>query len=267
MDPILESERRLPSDIARDIRGMAIKLMGVPGEKLLEEEKHEQTQDFIVISTNVFVTKDVEEFDQLIRALTGSMLSKIGFFATHAGRWNLIESMNKYANPLQIRYWSTTPYLLGTNAVKYSAIPHVHARDEIPANPGDDFLAKRRSGNWPWATRCSTSRCNCRSAPRRCPSKTPGKAWDETVSPFRKVATIRIPKQEFDGDRQREFGEHLSYSPWHSLPEHRPLGGVNRARKVVSTRSFRRSGIGRIRRRGRSRRVGRFEREMASDTL
>jgi len=61
----------------------------------------------------------------------------------------------------------------------------------------------------------------------------PGKAWDETVSPFRKVAAIRIPKQEFDGDRQREFGEHLSYSPWHSLPEHRPIGGINRARKVV----------------------------------
>ena len=53
---------------------------------------------------------------------------------------NLIQSMKKYANPLQIRYWSTTPYLLGTNAIKYSAIPHVHARDEIPANPGDDFL-------------------------------------------------------------------------------------------------------------------------------
>lgn len=47
------------------------------------------------------------------------------------------------------------------------------------------------------------------------------------------MATIRIPKQEFGGDRQREFGENLSYSPWHSLPEHHPLGGINRARKVV----------------------------------
>ena len=29
------------------------------------------------------------------------------------------------------------------------------------------------------------------------------------------------------------FCENLSYTPWHSLPDHRPIGGINRARKVV----------------------------------
>ncbi len=57
-----------------DIRGMAIKLMGVAGEKLLEQEKHEQTQDFILISTHVFVTKDAKEFDNLLIAITGSSI-------------------------------------------------------------------------------------------------------------------------------------------------------------------------------------------------
>ena len=37
----------------------------------------------------------------------------------------------------------------------------------------------------------------------------------------------------FDSEAQRAFGENLSYTPWHSLAEHRPLGGINRARKVV----------------------------------
>jgi Catalase len=59
-------------DKGRDIRGMAIKLMGVPGEKILEQEKHLQTQDFILISTNVFVTKDVKEFDDLIIAINSN---------------------------------------------------------------------------------------------------------------------------------------------------------------------------------------------------
>ena len=31
-----------------DARGMAIKLTGVPGEKLMDDEKH--TQDFVLIS-------------------------------------------------------------------------------------------------------------------------------------------------------------------------------------------------------------------------
>ena len=47
------------------------------------------------------------------------------------------------------------------------------------------------------------------------------------------VAGIRIPQQNFDSVAQRTFGENLSYTPWHSLPVHRPLGGVNRARKIV----------------------------------
>ena len=38
---------------------------------------------------------------------------------------------------------------------------------------------------------------------------TQGKKLHGLQAPFRKVAIIRIPKQEFDGDRQREFGENL----------------------------------------------------------
>jgi hypothetical protein len=29
------------------------------------------------------------------------------------------------------------------------------------------------------------------------------------------------------------LGEQLSSTPWHALPEHRPLGSINRARRVV----------------------------------
>ncbi len=59
---------------------------------------------------------------------------------------------------------------------------------------------------------------------------------DPTVewgSPWQKVATIHIPAQVFDTPEQRTFGENLSFTPWHSLPEHRPLGGINRARKEI----------------------------------
>ena len=31
----------------------------------------------------------------------------------------------------------------------------------------------------------------------------------------------------------RERPENLSFTPWHSLPEHRPIGGINRVRKAV----------------------------------
>lgn len=221
-------------DIERDIRGMAIKLMGVPGTKLLEQESDETTQDFIVISTNVFVSKDAQEFDELIKALTGSAVARLVFFLTHwRVVWNLIKSMKIVANPLQIRYWSTTPYLLGIQAVKYSAIPVVDSPVSVPAKPSSDYLrdamvAQLASGDayFDFAVQVQTDADSM-------PIEDPGQAWSEAESPFRKVASIRIPQQQFDSQAQREFGENLSYTPWHSLPEHRPLGGVNRARKVV----------------------------------
>ncbi|MBK6579794.1 MAG: hypothetical protein IPG17_27140 [Sandaracinaceae bacterium] len=57
--------------------------------------------------------------------------------------------------------------------------------------------------------------------------------WTEAAAPFVKVATITIPRQVFTTPAQEAFCEALSFTPWHSLPEHRPLGGVNRVRRVV----------------------------------
>jgi hypothetical protein len=60
--------------------------------------------------------------------------------------------------------------------------------------------------------------------------------WNETQAPFYDVATIVIPPQDFDTPEQNQFGENLSFNPWHALPEHRPLGALNRLRKVVYDR-------------------------------
>lgn len=224
----------LKPDIERDIRGMAIKLMQVPGDKLLEHQMHEQTQDFVLISTNVFVTRDVAEFDRLIKAITGSLWSKLWFFSTH---WrvlrNLFASMKRFANPLHIRYFSTTPYLFGATAAKYSAIPRTIVADAIPDRPHADYLREAMKRQLTAGDACFDFAVQLQTDADAMPVEDPGRAWQETVSPFRKVATIRIPQQQFDSDAQRTFGENLSYTPWHSLPEHRPLGGINRARKVV----------------------------------
>jgi catalase len=225
---------RIRPDIKGDIRGMAIKLMGVPGEKLLEEERDEQTQDFITISTRVFVTKDVEEFDGLLKAIESNALAQVWFYLTHPRLVrNVLGALKKFANPLQIRYFSTTPYLWGDTAVKYSAIPEVGVPDTIPKDPADDYLRtamvrqlERGDARFAFAVQLQTD-------PGTMPIEDPGREWSEAASPFRKVASIVIPKQDFDSEQQRTFGENLSFTPWHSLPEHRPLGGVNRARKLV----------------------------------
>ena len=39
----------------------------------------------------------------------------------------------------------------------------------------------------------------------------------------------------FDSDAQLAFADALRFNPWHSLPEHRPLGSSNRARRRMYT--------------------------------
>jgi hypothetical protein len=56
--------------------------------------------------------------------------------------------------------------------------------------------------------------------------------WPEEA-PFVDVARIEIPQQEFDTAAQNDACESMSYNPWHSLEAHRPLGTVNRMRRVV----------------------------------
>ncbi len=57
--------------------------------------------------------------------------------------------------------------------------------------------------------------------------------WDESLSPFRKVATISIPEQDFTASANVEDCELMTFNPWQSLPAHQPLGGVNRVRKAI----------------------------------
>jgi len=65
--------------------------------------------------------------------------------------------------------------------------------------------------------------------PGRMPVEDAGVEWSEKESPFIKVATLRIPAQAFRTRERVEWAEDLSFSPAHSLIEHQPIGGINRA--------------------------------------
>jgi hypothetical protein len=206
--------------------------LDVPGAKLLDGEENCQTHDLITISHNAFVTKDVAEFDGLIQALVAGKLLRFCLTHPRVG-WNLICSLKKHSNPLDITYFSVTPYLLGSRAVKYMLKPAINQRAAIPSHPSYDYLRDalrerldRGSANFDFMVQLQGD-------PRRTPIEDPGIAWRERDAPFKKVATLEIFQQTFDTPGQQEFGENLSFNPWRCLPEHRPLGGINRARRQV----------------------------------
>ena len=228
------SDGSIKPDKRRDIRGMAIKLMNVPGEKLLKAEEHEQNQDFILISCPVFPAADVKKFDEVVKAILGSAWAKLRFFVTNPRVvWILVKTMKKFANPLQIRYFSVTPYLFGTDVVKYSATPLFIKPDTIPVAPSDDYLRLAIANQLSSGEAVFDFSVQLQTDAESMPIEDPRVEWPEPASPFHKVATIRIMQQDCDSHRQAMYGDNLSFTPWHALPEHRPLGGINRARKVI----------------------------------
>lgn len=221
-------------DIKRDIRGIAIKLAGVAGENLSDEPDCFENQDFLLINTDVFLCADVEVFDGMVKAIQGSVWQKLCFFATHPGVvWRLMASFKIFANPLQIRYFSSTPYLLGEQAVKYCVTPALGTSDFIPPDPGDNFLRLAMKQQLSIAPAEFVFGIQLQANPKSMPIEDASVRWEENISPFVPVATLRIPMQDFDTLERNQQGENMRFSPWHSLSVHRPLGSINRTRRLV----------------------------------
>ena len=68
------------ADNVSDIRGMAIKLLNVNGEKILDGQQDCKTHDFITITTDAFVTKNIVEFADLISALVTSKFTSFAIY-------------------------------------------------------------------------------------------------------------------------------------------------------------------------------------------
>ena len=208
--------------------------MGVEGEKLVQGGPHETTHDFILISDSRFVTRDVAEFDGLVKALVGGPLLLFWYFLTHLRVLrNLMTSLRRFTNPLAIRYFSVAPYLLGDRAVKYALTPRDARQPSPPQNPSDDFLKDAMANQLTSGDAVFDFAVQFQLDPNTMPIEDPGITWDESLSPFRNLASLKIPAQVFDTPERREFGDNLSFNPWRCLPEHRPLGGISRARRQV----------------------------------
>ena len=228
------------ADIKKDARGMAIKVLAVSGAKRLEDEA--ATQDFIMINHPVFFVNDPNRYMSFMQDINSDRFFRklhIPFALGSKGTLIALNLRTKISNPLQTRYWSMVPYQLGIGpdrqAVKYSARSCTAAVDPIPNHPKHDFLRDALRTSLQKGDACMEFLVQPRTSSTLLVEDAMTE-WKETQAPFYQVATIRIPQQVFDTPDQNKFCENLSFTPWHTLPEHKPLGVINRMRKVIYDR-------------------------------
>jgi hypothetical protein len=219
-------------DSELDARGLAFKVFDVAGPKYLPDEQ--DTQDFLMTTSPTPVGRDAVEFMEFARANANGRVAGLFFLAGHAttaaqalARTNPVDSM------VTERYWSGGAYHLGAHqAVKYSTRPCDLRLVREPSRSSDDYLrddlvlAAAKDGV------CMTLYVQLQTDPDKTPIENASKVWEETDSPILPVARLVMPPQVVEPSATPAC-DALAFTPWHSVPAHKPMGHINRARRFV----------------------------------
>jgi hypothetical protein len=214
---------------------MSIKLMDVPGPKLMDDEKF--TLDMFGVSPPTFVTADTKSNSDLqYWSLKNASLFHFLKFKNHHVLDLVMQSLwiKTQSSPLESEFFSCVPYLLGEGqAMQYSMRSRLKTRTPIPRlplRPPQNYLRDAMVATLAKQDVEFDVLLQVQTDPFLMPIENNAVYWPPKLSPRIPAAIVRIPRQKFDSPAQLDFARVLSYNPWHTIPDHRPLGNQSRAR-------------------------------------
>ncbi len=231
------------SDVEKDVRGMSIKVWDTGPGNLTEGMAN---HDFILNSHPVMMVGASPEFLDLLRANEAGGARRVLYFVTHPRAAAVaIASRQHSTSHLEIPYWSTTPYLFGAGrAVKYVARPVMARTTPVPEPLTANYLHERLVERLAREDVTFEFLVQFQTNARTMPIEDASVEWSDRESPYRPVARIRIPRQVVDAGEAAAC-ERLSFNPWSTTAEHRPLGNYNRTRRAIYTAMANLRGAGR----------------------
>lgn len=233
-------------DNLKDARGMAIKLLGVPGDQLLPSQQGRGEQDFVMFNHANFFVSDVAEYRQNVAAQADGKKVMAFLPGWDPRQWQVRHLFIALAtlseappSPLLTTYFSVSPYKFGNLNAKFRVTPEAGTCPAYtpPAQNRDvpNFLrsALYQQLSTDRQPACFALQIQTQDATRYMPIEDTSVQWKESDAPFQTVAHIQVPAQDFDTPEQNLMCDNLSFSPWHGIEAHRPIGGINRLRKAV----------------------------------
>jgi hypothetical protein len=217
------------ADTERDVRGMSIRVTDAGGTNLTAGET---SHDIVLNSHPVMMVGKTKEFLALLQANEAGGARRVLFFVSHPhAAATALASRKHHSSPLEISYWSTTPYGFGAGrAVKYIATPVTDHTTPLPDPLTPDYLHERLRDTLASREALFDLQVQFQANAQTMPIEDASVDWRAADSPYRTVARIRIPTQAVD---RGSACERLAFNPWHAREEHRPLGNFNRARRVI----------------------------------
>ena len=246
----------LPGDILDDSvsvpRGLAVKLFGVPGDRLPGSE-NDSTQDFILVNGPAFASPTPKAFlanlkmlakttdvgEGLKKGLSATMQVVDAALETVGIQSPTIQTLGGAPNthPLGETYYTQVPLRHGAYIAKLSIAPVSPNLVELAGSKVDtsgrpDALREdmgqvliEQDSVWELRAQLCTDF-------EAMPIEDTSVVWDEKQSPYVAVARLTVPAQlGWERGLSEQQEQAVAFSPWHGLAAHQPIGGVNRARK------------------------------------
>lgn len=226
-------------DYRPNVRGIAIKVRTVPGAKLLLGDEAADCCDFLLANHPVSFHRHLEDYPLIRELMAKGQVGEVLKRFKPEGRLLLKAVLKLVKNPLKVAYFSQTPYKFGADrVVKYALIPQPRSWFAsvvdfftLPNMFNPDYLRcaaaktlRKRSMKFTLCVQFQTADD---------PIEDPSVEWRSPLVP---LATLTIPQRQVP--LLESSGEALSFNPWRTLPEHRPLGWVNRVREAVYRADF-----------------------------
>ena len=225
-------------DATPDIRGFAIKVRGLRGPGALGNVT--EAQDFLLINQEKFAFPKSDEFVGLVMAASRGNGALLKYLVGRYGLFGALKLMKKFAATMGTKFtgfatermYSAVPIACGPYAVRVRLLP---ARDKPLADAASDWAADigRQLAVGPLVHELQLQFF---VDERRTPIEDASVNWTEDVAPYVTVARLTIPQQPLNDTTAAALAkavEQAVFDPWEALVEHRPLGDVMRARKVV----------------------------------
>ncbi len=260
--PVVIRLSTTPGDILDDSvstpRGMALKIVGVEGARLLGTEG-DVTRDFVMVNGPAFNAPTAKKFLGNLKLLVATTDKAEGAkkvaSAVLRGAEAVVEAFGhksptltslggqRETHILGETFYSQAPLLYGPYIAKVSAAPvspDLTALTNAPLNVNGKpngireavvGFFRQNGGEWELHVQLCTDLDTM-------PIEDASVAWPEDKSPYVAVARISVPPQEaWSEARSAAVDDGLAFSPWHGLAAHRPLGSIMRARKTTYARS------------------------------
>ena len=238
-------------------RGLAVKVIGVEGERLPGAEG--KPQDFVMANAPAFVAPDAKHFLGSLKLLAATtdapQVFKKGVSALMRGVETALEAVGTKSGTvismgghpethiLGETFYSQVPLRWGDYVAKVAVAPVSPdlvaltgaplAVNGVPNGLRNAVAAffSTLEGVWELRAQLLTDLDTM-------PVEDASKPWPEDESPYVAVARITAPRQDSWSDKRvKAIDDGLAFNPWHALAAHQPLGSVMRARQATYPRS------------------------------